>query len=151
MKAKLSLEIAQKMYESSDESIREFALLNYPELGINITERVKTFEDACKIKGINPDSEFFTSTVLRKNEVAFRKLEVITEVLNEGKTIEIYNKNAWKHFPYFYNNGGVFSFDCVIDWFSYLIIPAPLLFVDKAIADYSGKQFESLYLEYLLS
>ena len=33
MKQTLTKEIAQKMYESIEQSLKDFALLNYPELG----------------------------------------------------------------------------------------------------------------------
>ncbi len=79
----VTLRLAKRMYESSDNLLRETALSLYPELGLSITKRVKTFEDACRIKGVNPDSGFFNSPKLPPRTKALRKLELVTEVLNE--------------------------------------------------------------------
>lgn len=54
MSKPMTKEIAQKMLQSKEESLRDLALLHYPELG-SITDRVKTYEDACRITGDYPD------------------------------------------------------------------------------------------------
>ena len=47
MKKPMTKEIAQKMLQSNEESLRDLALLHYPELG-DITQRIKTIEDTYK-------------------------------------------------------------------------------------------------------
>ena len=56
MKAKLTKEVAEKMYKSEDESVRAFALSNYPELEEEVLP--KTWEELGRIYGcyIRPDS-----------------------------------------------------------------------------------------------
>lgn len=48
-----------------------------------ITERVKTYEDACAILGKDP-LEKFDEEDLTKDEIAYIKLKTICEALNEG-------------------------------------------------------------------
>ena len=50
-----------------------------------ITERVKTYEDACAILGKDP-LEKFDEDDLTKDEIAYIKLKTIYEALNEGWT-----------------------------------------------------------------
>ena len=49
---------------------------------INILERVKSFEDACKV--LNLDPEAILEGCFDNQEVALRKLKVILKALNEG-------------------------------------------------------------------
>ena len=49
MKAKLTKEVAEKMYKSEDESVRAFALSNYPELGEEVLP--KTWEELGELDG----------------------------------------------------------------------------------------------------
>lgn len=50
-----------------------------------ITERVKSYEDACNILGKDP-IELLNGVNLAKDEIAYIKLKTICEVLNEGWT-----------------------------------------------------------------
>ena len=51
----------------------------------DITNRVKSYADACKVLGIEPmDEEGMKAQGFRPDEIARRQLETITEALNEG-------------------------------------------------------------------
>lgn len=54
---------------------------------INILERVKSFEDACKV--LNLDSEAILEGCFDNQEVALRKLKVILKALNEGHKFDL--------------------------------------------------------------
>ena len=50
-----------------------------------ITDRVKTYEDACKVLGVEPINEQNAKAQgFRPDEIARRKLETIAAALNEG-------------------------------------------------------------------
>lgn len=111
--AELTLEIASKMYQGTDESLRDFALKNFPELGMKITDRVKTFEEACKLVGRDPASSFFTSEALRPHEIAQRKIETIVKALNEGWKPNWDDSDEYKYRPWFKmsSSGSGFSYN----------------------------------------
>lgn len=54
---------------------------------INILERVKSFEDACKV--LNLDPEVILEGCFDNQEVALRKLKVILKALNEGHKFDL--------------------------------------------------------------
>ena len=69
----------------------------------DITNRVKSYADACKVLGIEPmDEDSMKAHGLRKDEIARRKLETITEALNEGWKPNWADTNEYKYYPWFY-------------------------------------------------
>lgn len=74
-----------------------------------ITERVKTYEDACKVLGIQP-VDFYalrysapidsSRCFLEKDEVAYIKLKTIAEALNEGWKPK-FTEDEYRYFPWF--------------------------------------------------
>lgn len=74
-----------------------------------ITERVKTYEDACKVLGIQPVNFHdlrYSSPIdnsrcfLEKDEVAYIKLKTIVEALNEGWKPK-FTEDEYRYFPWF--------------------------------------------------
>lgn len=68
-----------------------------------ITERVKTFEDACQILGIDAEAiqEQWESAGLDMiDEIAYQKLRIITAALNEGWEPDFTNPNEYRYYPY---------------------------------------------------
>lgn len=63
---------------------------------INILERVKSFEDACKV--LNLDPEAILEGCFDNQEVALRKLKVILKALNEGHKFDLIKGNIF--YPY---------------------------------------------------
>ncbi len=121
-----------------------------------ITEKIKTFEDACSVLGISPD-EFLISYSEKlshhsKAFVAHLKLIVITEALNEGWKPD-WSNNKWdKYYPWFRMNAsssaGRFSFSHSDNRASASLVGSRLCFKSEKLADYAGKQFEELYRDY---
>ena len=69
----------------------------------DITNRVKSYADACKVLGIEPmDEDSMKAQGFRKDEIARRKLETITEALNEGWKPNWADTNEYKYYPWFY-------------------------------------------------
>lgn len=69
----------------------------------NITARVKTYADACKVLGIEPvNEEVLIKLGFTKDEIAYRKLKTVAEALNEGWRPNWEDTNEYKYFPWFY-------------------------------------------------
>ena len=144
MSKPMTKEIAQKMLQSNEESLRDLALLHYPELG-SIMDRVKTYEDACRITGDYP----YLHQGLSKSEIAYRKLCVVIKALNEGWKPCFGGDSQYKYFPYFTLEDGCQVFDGVFVWSYRTSIPAPSLFKSRELAEYAGTQFIDLYRDWL--
>lgn len=113
-----------------------------------IMDKVKTFEDACSIKGISPESVFSESDA--PDEISEKKLKVIIEVINEGWKPNVLNRDQYKYFPYFYiNSGGGFSYFDFDDVNAGSSVGARLLLETSEKAIYMGEQFTDLYKSYL--
>jgi hypothetical protein len=117
-----------------------------------ITDRVKSFQDACIELGIDIDDTDFYN--LEPDEVAYRKLKIIVRALNEGWTPERNNFDQYQYYPWFYrkqdsSNQSGFQFDSV-DWhYQRSVVGSRLCFRSAELAEYAGKQFVTLYKEFL--
>lgn len=120
---------------------------------LNITDQIKSYFDACKYNGKQPLSE---SKLLEAGntpkQIAGIKLEEITLALNEGKPTDIYNGKL-RYYPVFWPYGGPSGFafeDSNYDsTIAYAGSGSRHSYHDKAVSDYSGKQFIELWKEYL--
>ena len=114
-----------------------------------ITERVKTFEDACREIGL------FTGRYpdyLMERQVAMCKLEIITKALNEGWTPNWDDNNECKWIPYFVMSAAGFRF-CGSNYVysnAGAGCSSLLRFKSEALAKYAGEQFTELYKEIML-
>lgn len=67
-----------------------------------VTERVKTFEDACKELGIDAEAiqqQWQDAGITMVDEVAYQKLRIITAALNEGWEPE-FKDGEYRYYPY---------------------------------------------------
>lgn len=106
---------------------------------LHITERVKTFEDACEILGYS----------VPKSMHIVDKLKVIIEALNEGWTPDWSNSSQYKYTPYFKHDGTAFVFCVCNSWYSVSNVGSRLCFKDAKLCEYCAKQFIDLYNEFL--
>lgn len=70
-----------------------------------ITDKVKSFEDACKHLGLNPNDlpvVYMLPEKDRKSIIAFYKLTIIIRALNEGWEPDWSNWDKWKYYNWFY-------------------------------------------------
>lgn len=121
----------------------------------NITERVKSFEDACQVLGIStnvPD----VKGLPRKHQkaiVANYKLIIIAEALNEGWKPNWQDSDEYKYYPWFYmtNPAGVgFSLTNVTATYAAAAVSSRLCFRNSELAIYFGQQFTDLHNESML-
>jgi hypothetical protein len=117
-----------------------------------ITERVKTFEDACQVAGVDPKS--YESPEGASDEdrhlTSYRKLLLVIRVLNEGWVPDFANSSQWKYWPWFvYTAGSGFSYLGYAYDHSASTVGARLCFKSRELAKYAATQFQELYNEYL--
>lgn len=125
-----------------------------------ITQRVKTYEQACKVLGINPKTLPIVSKItedMRNYILAHYKLTIITQALNEGWKPDWNNTNEWKYTVWYSikadsknTNGSGFRHSDYFAWNSSSRVSSRLLFKSSELALYSGKQFKKLWKDYFL-
>lgn len=124
-----------------------------------ITDKIKSFEDACKHLGLNPNDlpvVYMLPEKDRKSIIAFYKLTIIIRALNEGWEPDWSNWDEWKYYNWFYVEEGEdqrsSGFRC--DGARYAGTDAysgsRLCFKNIELATYAAEQFKELYREYLL-
>lgn len=67
----------------------------------DIRDRVKTFEDACTVLGIDPDEWKNRHLMFDKDVLAYLKLRVIAKALNEGWYPK-FTEDERRYYPWFY-------------------------------------------------
>lgn len=109
----INIENAKAAFNTADESVKQVLLALLPELKEEtaqkadnrpITERVKTFEDACRVLG---DTHQFVSEWSVVSEItnispdlrAFFKLRIICAALNEGWEPR-FTEDEWRYYPW---------------------------------------------------
>lgn len=124
-----------------------------------ITERVKSYADACKELGITPMNEAnMRAQSFRPDEIARRKLETITEALNEGWKPDWANTSERKYYPYFYIEvdahgapAGLSAADTLVAAsYTGAGLGSRLCFHDHETARYAGNAFKELYEQILI-
>lgn len=124
-----------------------------------ITDRVKTYEDACKVLGVEPINEQNAKAQgFRSDEIARRKLETIAAALNEGWKPDWNNTDQYKYYPYFYiqeNAKGKGSAGLSYATTHYTAATAApfgsrLCFYASRLARYASNQFTDLYEQILI-
>lgn len=125
-----------------------------------ITDRVKTYEDACKVLGVEPINEQNAKAQgFRSDEIARRKLETIAAALNEGWKPDWNNTDQYKYYPYFYiqenakgkGSAGLSCASTISAATSTLAsLGSRLCFYASRLARYAGNQFTDLYEQILI-
>ena len=109
----INIENAKAAFNTADESVKQVLLALLPELKEEtaqkadnrpITERVKTFEDACRALGDNHQFVSEWSVVSEITNIspdlrAFFKLRIICAALNEGWEPQ-FTEDEWRYYPW---------------------------------------------------
>jgi hypothetical protein len=113
----------------------------------NIMERVKTYEDACKVLGLNPSDQLpSTNSKDAAAIIAYAKLFIIARALNEGWVPDWNNSSQYKYYPWFdMRAGSGFSNDVYGGSYTTSGVGSRLCFKSEELARYAGKQFLSIY------
>jgi hypothetical protein len=119
---------------------------------LKITDRVKSFEDACKIVGVDA-GDYEMPTTATKDDCsinAYAKLIIIAKALNEGWQPSWEDTNQYKYYPYFkHKNGFGLSYDGYGYWATCTYVGSRLCFKNSELAEYAGTQFENIYNTFL--
>ncbi len=118
-----------------------------------IMDKVKSFEDACKLLKLNPKHipvVDMLPELHQKAIVANYKLIIIIQALNEGWQPDWSNSNEYKYYPWFYMSSFGFSDSGYGRWHTAAIVGSRLCLKNETLARYTGKKFENLYKEYML-
>jgi hypothetical protein len=121
----------------------------------NITDRIKTFEDACDALGIDctgmlrsSDCSFLTEHLPSIN--AYCKLIVITAALNEGWKPDWDDEDEYKYYPWFYmRSASGFRLSRVDYCYDGSYVGSRLCFQKSEVAEYAAKQFCDIYKEFM--
>lgn len=120
---------------------------------LSITERVKTFEDACEVLGI--DGTILIGTIddaLADDSdsiIAYTKLVIIIKALNEGWKPNWNASDEYKHYPWFDLEKG-FGLYSVICNCTDSGVGSRLCFRSRELAKYASEQFIDLYKDYYI-
>lgn len=124
-----------------------------------ITDKIKSFENACKHLGLNPNDLPVVDMLPekdRKSIIAFYKLTIIIRALNEGWEPDWSNWDEWKYYNRFYVEKGEdqrssgFRYGTTDFASTRMHTGSRLCFKNIELAKYAAEQFKELYREYLL-
>lgn len=123
-------------------------------------KKIKSFEDACKKLGLDPTKLPDVSMLPDKHQkaiIAFCKLIIIVEAINNGWTPNWNDHNQWKYYAWFgieaseeKQSGSGFSRSVYGSSYSFTIVGSRLCFETSDQAEYAAQQFKDLYQDYLL-
>lgn len=132
----------------------------------DITNRVKSYADACKVLCIEPmDEDSMKAQGFRPDEIARRQLETITEALNEGWKPNWADTDEYKFYPWFYievsevqTEGASYGAAAGLSYAStnnaaadtIADVGSRLCFHDRETARYAGRTFTDLYAQILI-
>lgn len=115
-----------------------------------ITDRVKTFQNACEVLGVASSDVLPTSKITNSAVTAVAKLFIIAEALNEGWKPDWQDSDQYKYMPWFEDNSGVgLSFHDLDDWCTYSTIGSRLCYKSKELAEYAAIQFKEIYNDFI--
>jgi hypothetical protein len=143
---------AIQAYFNADDAMKKVLVNLFGEeiLSQKITDRVKTFEDACEVLGVAPEDVLPNSKKTNTAVTAVAKLLVITEVLNEGWKPNWQDSDEYKYMPWFEDKTGVgLSFDGVVDWDTITGIGSRLCYKSNELAEYAAIQFKEIYNDFI--
>ena len=116
--------------------------------------KIKSFEDACKALKIDSKKTPDVSMIPEKHQksiIAYYKLIIIAEALNEGWVPDWENRAEYKYFPWLsFSSGSGFRYDVYVVWSTYAGVGSRLCFKSALLAEYAAKQFVEEYNDYIM-
>ena len=115
-----------------------------------ITDRIKTFADVCAELGYT-EEHFFnrcSDDNLSADEIAYRQVKLICEVLNEGWKPNWNDDDEYKFRPWFCLDAPGFRFFVSFYGYSGSGVGARLTLKSRELSDYAGKTFLDIYKQF---
>ena len=119
---------------------------------MKVTDRIKTYEDACLELGEQPmDEKNLKELGLTNDEITYRKIKTITKALNEGWEADWTDSSQYKYYPWFSISSRDFVFFSMCYYCSnaFAGISSHFCFKSSELAKYAGEQFLSLYSDFI--
>ena len=122
----------------------------------NIMDRVKTFDDACRILHIAPNDALppRVGKVMEPDMIsiaAYTKLIIIARALNDGWKPNWKDSSEYKYYPWFdLSSGSGLSYYVYVFLYSGSGVGSRLCFKSSELAEYAGKQFIDIYTDYFI-
>lgn len=138
---------AKKLFPSATKEFKEMLIDTFGEKHFieKITDRIKTFDDACDVLGIDADDLLRDSDTA--DEQAYKKLKTICKALNEGWQPNWQDQREYKYWPWFKMSGSGLSYGDFGFLYSISNVGSRLCYKSRDLARYAGEQFEGLYKE----
>lgn len=153
----ISEQKARELYKSGSGELRSILEESFVKdfFSQKITDRVKTYEDACRELSMNPlDENKLMKLGLTKHDIAYQKLVTIAKSLNEGWVPNVCDNSVYRWYPWFVTNGSPSSFafggSCYVHATADARSGSRLCFKNKELSEYCGKQFIELWKQFIL-
>ena len=148
-------EIIKKGYEEAEEKTKEL-LKKYFKIKFlkKITDDIKNWKDVLRYSGKKESDILPWKNPKNKQQVsqnAFAKIQVISEVLNEGWSPNFKDLREYKYYPWFEYKDfpGGFGFHYSFYAYSSCYLSFGFYFKTKELSNYAGNQFLNIYKDYL--
>ena len=153
----ISEQKARELYKSGSSELKSILEESFGKdfFSQKITDRVKTYEDACHELSTSPlDENKLMELGLTKHDIAYQKLTTIIKALNEGWVPDVCDDRVYRWYPWFNTNGSPSSFavdgsscaDALADAGS----GSRLCLKNKELSEYCGKQFIDLWKQFII-
>lgn len=153
----LSEQKARELYRSGSKELKTVLEESFGEdfFSQDVTERVKTYLDACHELGREPlDEKKLLELGLTEHDIAYQKLAIVTEALNGGQKLNVCDANVERWYPWFKPNGSPSSFAFRASTYGYAFACAGsgsrLCLKSEKLSNYCGKQFIDLWKQFIL-
>lgn len=156
MELKIKKETAKTVYEESPSWFQKVLTETFGKACFKTTDfnDIKTFNDACVACGTTEQAfELkFKDLNLDLDTVFYEKLKMVAKAINQGWVPDWSNSSQRKWYPYFEvaPSGAGFSDSDYLCTFAYAGVGSRLCFESEAKAIHAGKQFTSIYSQFIL-
>jgi hypothetical protein len=153
----ISEQKARELYKSGSSELKSILEESFGKdfFSQKITDRVKTYEDACHELSTSPlDENKLMELGLTKHDIAYQKLTTIVKALNEGWVPDVCDGRVYRWCPWFNTNGSPSSFAFYASSYANAIAHAGsgsrLCLKNEKLSEYCGKQFIDLWKQFIL-
>lgn len=153
----ISEQKARELYKSGSSELKSILEESFGKdfFSQKITDRVKTYEDACRELSMNPlDKNKLIGFGFTKHDIAYQKLVTIIKALNEGWVPDVCDSSVYRWYPWFKTNGSPSSFafcdSFCVDACADAGSGSRLCLKNEELSEYCGKQFIDLWKQFIL-
>lgn len=176
----VKVEDIKRAFDEANDNVKNSILNLFPKFkeAIPVTDRVKTFKDACREVNIDPKLYMIMCEKEPADVIAYKKLRVICKALNEGWTPR-FVEGEWRYYLYIHicsedeiirmseeeksrvvfrsniNTVAEGGFSCAVASYVSASVHTGfgslLAFKTKELAEYAGRQFIDLWADFCLT